>query len=106
MSEENDRCQECKGDGWRIGVGGIGGTHQCKECEGTGRRVARAGVSCAALVGASRSASEVCPDCLGTGNEPDKWMPPGSGKWPCLTCCGTRRLERIAPTTISNDVTK
>jgi hypothetical protein len=50
MSDGNDRCPECEGEGFKedgyhpnFGV-------DCEKCEGTGRNAARAGVGCAALV--------------------------------------------------------
>ena len=35
-SEEVINCPDCNGEGWRIGVGGVGGTLTCSDCNGTG----------------------------------------------------------------------
>ena len=91
------KCPACDGAGWWLDTSGfIDRRDYCEKCKGTGRRDTRAGVGCAALVGASDAESE----------EPEGWCNPcgtphGHKCWGhCIgtRIVGTNDMERIAPT--------
>jgi DnaJ-class molecular chaperone len=92
MSDENDRCPKCRGEGKvHVHCGGIY-VVKCESCQGTGLKSARAGVSRAALVGASGSESEECKNCKRRG----KYFRPAyriGGTWRvCMDCRSKGRV--------------